>query len=283
MKVLMGLILLQLSSVNAWPDNTSDWLAISQYKGSASITLGIDENDTTLQGFDIQWVLPYQALISAQWVEIKNRETLNDSNYTIELSTDPIENWSISIAYEYNDSEQIIETQSIMGSIQYFPGNWLLNLAYIDGEISHYVQAQSREFRTKTSTNIDYKGYRVAADYYSGPWSWQLAGRSHHYSVDFSQVTASRRLQRFLNQQTLTSIFNLIDWQIDSKFSYNWRKSTVGFGLTHYQLAIENSQGTNLHSTIDYQLSGNVSLAAMLAQSLDESLLYTELSARYQW
>jgi hypothetical protein len=284
--VLLLNISLTISLLSAAED-TGNWLAAPEYNGSVGARLGVDGDERAIRGLDAQLTLPFYSVLTVEWFKSsaqENRE-IDFNNYFVELSTDPVATWSVAANYEYNGDDQVIEVEDVSLSIQYYPNNWLIRVAYLNGEITSYFNPAIRDLGvfSTTSSTIDRDGYSVEFEYYFDSWRWQIEAQSVDYSIDLSKVQASRRLQRILSQQTLSQIFSLINWQVHSSLNYSWDKTSVRGGITHYQLAVESDEASNLYGSIDYQLSESVSLAFMLAESLDDSLLYTEFSARYQW
>lgn len=289
MRYLAYLIIVGAYGLSSHAETAEQWLGAPEYRTVIGARAGFDA-DRNIVGLDAQLTLPLYSLLTVQWLNSERSTSAVDTdedfdNYFIQLSSDPLATWSVAVEYDYYGDEQIVEVEDFNWSIQYYPGNWLVSIAYLHGEISSFIrpEVRNRPALDNTFKTIDREGFSVGMDYYLGAFSYHVDAQRINYSVDLSQVQTSRRLQRILSQQTLSQIFSLVDWQINGNVTYDWPKASASVGMNYLRLAVDSDKISNLYSSVDYQLSESINIALMLAQSLDDSLLYSEFSASYQW
>ena len=247
MKYCTVAIIVLAFSVAGFADELDNWLSAPEYRGNRGVRVGADDDSGNIRGIDGQVVLPFYNVLTAEYFQSSQSsdDEQDFDHYFIELSSDPVGTWSTALGYEYSGNNQVLEADHIIWSVQYYPSYWSLNIAYLYGEVTAFVRPEFSHL-DNTSSTIDQRGYDIGIDIDAGAWSWQLHGRSLHYSEDLSAVRNSRTLRRLVSQQTLSNIFNLIDWRVYSSIGYSWEKTVVRMGITRYQLAVESTQASNL-------------------------------------
>ena len=270
-----------------WAQDSTDWIGLNEPAHSVGMYLGVDDDGGFLRGVEADLELPAFARLHMDWSQSSLEE---DSDYdfdsrSVTLATDPTALWSVELSYDYSGNTSTVETDDWEVAVQYYPDHWLLKLGYISGSITASVRPELVALRriNTTSADVNRDGVSWAVEWPAGDWYFSLAGEHLSYDRDLSDIRLSRRLRDTLGELTLSQIFSLIDWRVGASAQYSWQDTSLYGGWLEYQLAVEQIQNSNLYLGVNHHLSDSISINGLVANSVDESLLYGEVGARYHW
>ncbi len=281
--------LMALSNL-VFADNENSWLGENLQNNSIALHAGVDNDAGHVEGINASLTLPYYSIVQFGIYQSStklNRQTIDTNDYTLSWTTDPYAQWSWQISYDVFKDSHTLEAEDVTLNAQYFPGNWLLNVGYIDGNLDIF-SSRANESNTRltsnniTSTAIHRSGYSLEFEYYTGQWTFAINGLDLHYKRNLDPVQTNSRLQRYLGEQTLSQLFTLTDWKIDTNLHYLWNKTTIGAGIIRYKLAIGRQQENHFYTSLEQSVTNTLSAGFTLLKSTS-SLTYGELSLYYSW
>lgn len=267
-----------------WADD--EWLGSDAKHNDITLRIGSDSEDQRLYAADLVLELPGYHLFEASYSESEfdlAQQSEHSERTYLRFSTDPLKTWGFGLDYTTTKSDSSVETEDVGVNLRYFPGSWSAELGVSIGTVTSEGVLRRFQRLPSRSREFDRTGYQLRFVRYWNNFSASIDGIVYDYDEEFPENLAQRQFVLLVAQQNLSGLFDLVDWQVSAGAQYVLGDWGLFSQVSQYQFAIVEEQETSITLGADYALSDAWTMGALGSSSIDESIVYGELSLRYQW
>lgn len=280
---------------DAAQQDESEWLGASTPASSVAVRAGGDSEQQTLLGADGVFTLPNVGQLSAEYTrsevdsgdlnspDLNNPDLNNNLYWSLAYSTDPLATWSAGVSYRYTSSDNSLDTDDWQLWGRYFPGAWSLMAEFSQGQVTADNPFAGGLRNRPATLTYDRQGLSLSYTYFGQALSLDVSARVYDYENDFPSQLGSSRLGLYIAQQSLSGLYDLIDYSLALTLGYQNQHWGSQLSLSQFRYALTEIDDQSLSIAGHYYLTESLSISGLLAQGLEDNIQYGETALRWHW